>query len=70
MASAHIQTIDTTTTAPEPAPPAEPLPVTLLELVKAVSECTDDEREVVIVCEHMIRTRSVRLTGCFRDQPF
>ena len=47
----------------------EPLATTLLDLVEAVGDVTDNEREVVATVAHMIRTRRVRLTGCFRDTP-
>jgi hypothetical protein len=40
--------------------------VTLLELVQAVSEVTDDDREVVATVRHLIRSGRVRLCGNFR----
>jgi len=43
--------------------------VTLLELVSAVSETTDDEREIVAAVLHMLRSGSVRLNGNFRGEP-
>jgi len=48
---------------------SEPLPTTLLELVRAISEITSDDREVVATVQHMLDTGSVRLTGNFRDIP-
>lgn len=45
----------------------EPLPVTLLELVKAVSEVSDNEREVIATVVYMLSTGRVRLSGSFRD---
>ena len=39
--------------------------VTLLELVNAICEVTDDDREVVATVLHMLRTRQVRLCGNF-----
>jgi hypothetical protein len=50
-----------------PAP--EPHPCTLLELVRVLSEITDNEHEVVATAIHMICTGSVRLIGNFRDAP-
>jgi len=50
-------------------PADEPLALTLLELVRVVSECTRDDREVVATVRYMLRNRRVRLTGCFRDEP-
>ena len=47
----------------------EPLPVTLLELVKAVSEVSDNEREVVATVVYMLSTGRIRLSGSFRDTP-
>jgi hypothetical protein len=45
----------------------EPEPVTLLELVDAVCDVTDDEREVVATVIHMLRSGAVKLCGNFRD---
>jgi len=45
---------------------SEPEPVTLLELVGAVCDATDDEREVVETVLHMLRSGAVKLTGNFR----
>ena len=39
---------------------------TLLELVRAISEVTDDEREVVATVLHMLSTGRARLCGNFR----
>ena len=39
---------------------------TLLELVRAVSEITDDDREVVATVMEMLRSGRVRLCGSFR----
>lgn len=47
----------------------EAAPVTLLHLVGAVAEVTDDDREVVATVLHMLRSGSVRLCGNFRDTP-
>ena len=43
--------------------------MTLLELVQAISEITDDEREVVAVVRHMLVSGSVQLCGNFRGAP-
>ncbi len=52
------------------APACDPKPVTrettLLDLVRAISAVTDDEREVVATVLYMLRTGRVRLTGNFR----
>ena len=42
---------------------------TLLDLVRVLSEITDDENEIVATAIHMLRTGSVRVTGSFRDTP-
>ncbi len=44
----------------------EPEPVTLLELVDAVCDVTDDEKEVVATVLHMLRSGAVKLYGNFR----
>ncbi|MCG8591163.1 MAG: hypothetical protein MJE66_17875 [Proteobacteria bacterium] len=47
----------------------EPQTVTLLELVRTLSEITDDDREVVATVLHLLRSGQVRLCGNFRDAP-
>jgi hypothetical protein len=47
----------------------EPLRVTLLELVEAISDITNTEAEVVDTVIYMIETGRVRLSGSFRDLP-
>ncbi len=47
----------------------KPLATTLLDLVEAVGDVSDNEREVVATVTHMIRTGKVRLIGCFRNAP-
>jgi hypothetical protein len=42
---------------------------TLLELVRAVSESTEDDAEVVSTIVHMLRTGRVELCGTFRNEP-
>jgi hypothetical protein len=43
--------------------------VTLLELVTAVSEVTEDDREVVATVLEMLRSGRVHLCGSFRGHP-
>ena len=40
---------------------------TLLSLVEAVREVTDDDREVVATVAHLIRSGRVRFSGHFQD---
>jgi len=42
------------------------LGVTLLELVQAVSEVTEDDQEVIATIVHLLRSGRVRLVGNFR----
>jgi hypothetical protein len=42
---------------------------TLLELVEAIAEVTDDDREVVATVLHMLASGRVRLCGNFRNEP-
>jgi hypothetical protein len=48
---------------------AEVPQVTLWELVWAVSQVADNEREVIATVAHMLESGSVRLCGNFRDCP-
>lgn len=48
----------------------EPEQVTLLELVRAVSEVAENEREVVATVCHMLKTGRVKLCGNFRHTPY
>ena len=41
--------------------------VTLLELVQAVADVTDDDHEIVATVLYLLRSRRVRLIGNFRD---
>lgn len=57
--------------APTPSP-THPTPTaraphvtTLLRLVQAVQDCTDDDEEVVAVITHLVETGRVRLGGIF-----
>jgi hypothetical protein len=43
--------------------------VTLLELIQAVADVTNDEREIIATVTHMLRSGSVRLCGCLRGEP-
>lgn len=47
----------------------QPVQVTLLELVEAVSEVSDTESEVVGTVAYMLSSGSVELTGAFRNEP-
>jgi len=42
---------------------------TLLELVRTVSEVTEDDAEVVGTVMHMLRTGRVELCGSFKGEP-
>lgn len=42
---------------------------TLLALVRAISEVTEDEREIVSTVLHLLRSGQVRLCGNFRNAP-
>ena len=56
--------------SPQSVTPLEPHPCTLLELVRVLSEITDDEHEVVATVIHMLCSGSVRLVGNFRGASF
>ena len=43
--------------------------LTMLELVEAVSEVTDDEGEIIAAVAHLLSSGRVRLTGNFHDEP-
>ncbi len=47
----------------------EPRPVTLLELIEAVSEVSETEQEVLATVAYMLNSGRVRLSGSFRDTP-
>ena len=57
------------TTIPVRSGASEPQDVTLLELVGAIGEVTDDDREVVATVVEMLRSGTVRLRGNFRGTP-
>ena len=44
------------------------LETTLLELVRAISEVTDDDKEVIATVSHLLRSGRVRLVGNFRGE--
>ena len=46
-----------------------PEAVTLLELVSAICEVTDDDREVVATVVSLLESGRVELCGNFRDPP-
>jgi hypothetical protein len=41
---------------------------TLLDLVQAIAQCTNDEREIVATVRHLLRSGRVRLIGNFRGR--
>ena len=49
--------------------PGERRKTTLLELVSAISETTEDDQEVVSTVLHLLETGRVRLCGNFRGAP-
>jgi len=51
------------------ASPSEPAELTLLELVGAVSELTDSDRDTVAIVLELLRTKRVRLRGNFKGHP-
>ncbi len=57
---------------PRPPIPADTWPseTTLLDLVRAVSEQTEDDREVVATVLHLLRSGRVHLIGNFRGHRF
>jgi hypothetical protein len=50
--------------------PAEPVDTTLLDLVQAVSQETEDEREVIATVLNLLRSGRARLIGNFRGFRF
>ena len=48
---------------------ADPQPMTLLELIEAVSEVSDTEQEVIATVSYMLNSGRIRLSGNFRDTP-
>jgi hypothetical protein len=54
---------------PHPGIASEPLRLTLLELVEAVSDVTASDVEIVATVLHMLESGRVRLNGSFRGTP-
>jgi hypothetical protein len=50
-------------------PVGEPWPVTLLELIEAVSQVSETEQEVLATVTYMLNSGRVRLSGNFRNTP-
>lgn len=48
-------------------PSDEPQPVTLLELIEAVSEVSENEQEVLATVTYMLNSGRIRLSGSFRN---
>ena len=46
----------------------EPMQVTLLDLVTAVSEVAENEQEIIGTVAYMLSSGSVELSGSFRDE--
>ena len=42
---------------------------TLLELVEAIGEVTDNDRDVVATVSYMLRSGRIKLRGTFRNEP-
>ena len=53
----------------EPIHVDEPQHFTLLELVEAVADVTDDEQEIIATVFHMLESGSVKLVGNFCGEP-
>ena len=53
----------------EPIRYDEPQHLTLLEVVEAVSEVTEDEQEIIATVLHMLESGSVKLIGNLQDEP-
>jgi hypothetical protein len=47
---------------------AERTDTTLLELIQAIAEETNDDREIVATVLHLLRSGRVRLAGSFRGR--
>lgn len=61
----HVPMIHEIPTNPSNAPE----PVTLLELIEAVSEVSESEQEILATVTYMLNSGRVRLSGSFRDTP-
>ncbi len=51
---------------PIEAQAANPISVTLLEVVRAIGEVTEDDHEVVATVLHLLATGQIQLRGNFR----
>ena len=51
---------------PIEAQAANPISVTLLEVVRAIGEVTEDDHEVVATVLHLLATGKIRIRGNFR----
>ena len=60
LAAAGEELMDARTTAS--------MDVTLLELVKAVTEVSESEQEVIATVAHMLDSGSIKLRGCLRNE--
>jgi hypothetical protein len=49
-------------------PERSTLSLTLLDLVQAVNEVSDSEKELIATVVYMLRSGRVQLTGSFRDE--
>ena len=49
-------------------PGGESIDATLLELVQAIAQSTNDERQIIATVRHLLRTGRVRLIGNFRGR--
>ena len=50
-------------------PSDEPQRVTLLELIEAVSEVSESEKEILATVTYMLTSGRIRLSGSFCDTP-
>jgi hypothetical protein len=53
----------------ETNPSDEPQPMTLLDLIEAVSDVSETEQETLATVMYMLNSGRVRLSGSFRDTP-
>lgn len=65
-----VHAIDTSvSTSTQASESEDATPFTLLELIDAVSEVSDNEQEVIATVQYMLNSGRVQLTGSFRDEP-
>ncbi len=60
------ETMRTATSQSIETPASEPMSVTLLEVVRAVGDVTDNDHEVVATVLHLLVSGKIRLRGNFR----